>query len=295
MIDTESLNALNLYSNDISAEGAKLIAQMLANKSNLRTLGLSNNIIGHGGARELANTCLRHLNSLQTLALESNLIGNIGLNNIANALLHNTNLQDLFLYNNDIDDEILPDFSKMLANKPQLRVLGLEYNRIRSRGAVSVFEAVQKLPKFERFFISHNLLDHEIGPAVSELITNSKTLKEIRINCNNQMGDECGLEIARALLRTQTVKVCHLSDTKLSGKSAEMLAEVLRQSPSLKDLDISNNLIIMDDIELLANAFKESQIECLNIRGNIVSAEEIVAFEHLLMPVSTMTKRKFIF
>ena len=74
-----------------------------------------------------------------------------------------------------------------------------------------------------------------------------------------------------------------------------MLAEVIRQSATLKDLDISNNLIIMDDIELLANAFKDSQIECLNIRGNIVSAEEIVAFEHLLMPVSTMTNRKFIF
>ena len=51
----------------------------------------------------------------------------------------------------------------------------------------------------------------------------------------------------------------------------------------------------MDDIEQLANSFKESQIECLNIRNNIVSAEEIVAFEHLLVPVSTMTKRKFIF
>lgn len=51
----------------------------------------------------------------------------------------------------------------------------------------------------------------------------------------------------------------------------------------------------MDDIEILANAFKESCIECLNLRGNIVSAEEIVVFEHLLAPVCTMTKRKFIF
>lgn len=51
----------------------------------------------------------------------------------------------------------------------------------------------------------------------------------------------------------------------------------------------------MDDIEILANAFKESQIECLNLRSNIVSAEEIVAFEHLLAAVCTMTKRKFIF
>ena len=80
------------------------------------------------------------------------------------------------------------------------------------------------------------------------------------------------------------------------GKSATKLCEVIRKKNStLKDLDISNNLIIMDDIEMLANAFKESHIECLNIRNNIVSAEEIVAFEHLLVPVCTMAKRKFIF
>ena len=90
--------------------------------------------------------------------------------------------------------------------------------------------------------------------------------------------------------------MCHISDTKISGKSATKLCEVIRKkNHSLKDLDISSNLIIMDDIEKLANAFKESTIDCLNIRNNIVSAEEIVAFEHLLVPVSTMTKRKFIF
>lgn len=268
---------------------------MLANKTHLKTLGLSNNIIGHGGARELATNCLRHLTSLQQLSLESNLIGNIGLSNISNALLNNDSLQELFLYNNDLDDEILPQLSAMLANKSKLQVLGLEYNRIRSKGAISVFNTIQALPKFERFFISHNLLDHEIAPAACSLIAGSSSLKEIRINNNVQMGDECGLEIAKALLQSRSVRVCHISDTKISGKSAAMFADVIKQSPTLKDLDISNNLIIMDDIELLANAFKESQIECLNIRGNIVSAEEIVAFEHLLMPVSTMTKRKFIF
>jgi len=87
-----------------------------------------------------------------------------------------------------------------------------------------------------------------------------------------------------------------LSNTKITAKSALQLCAVIKKANHyLKDLDISNNLIIMDDIEILANAFKESHIECLNIRGNIVSAEEIIAFEHLLAPVSTMTKRKFIF
>jgi len=124
----------------------------------------------------------------------------------------------------------------------------------------------------------------------------SNSLKEIRLNDNDQIGDDAGLKIAEGLLSSRSIRVCHISDTKISGLSATKLCEVIRQkSSTLKDLDISNNLIIMDDIEHLANAFKESTIECLNIRNNIVSAEEIVAFEHLLVPVSTMTKRKFIF
>jgi Ran GTPase-activating protein (RanGAP) involved in mRNA processing and transport len=64
LLDTESLLALNLYSNDINAEGAQLISQMLANKTNLKILGLSNNMIGHGGARELAGS-LKDLKNLQ--------------------------------------------------------------------------------------------------------------------------------------------------------------------------------------------------------------------------------------
>jgi len=46
--NTDSLTDICLYSNEINSEGAQLIAYMLANKFNLRTLGLSNNYIGHG-------------------------------------------------------------------------------------------------------------------------------------------------------------------------------------------------------------------------------------------------------
>mgnify|MGYP001626731160 CR=1 FL=1 len=53
-----TLTDISLYSNEIDAEGAQMIAQMLVNKTRLRTLGLSNNIIGQGGAREIASVCL---------------------------------------------------------------------------------------------------------------------------------------------------------------------------------------------------------------------------------------------
>lgn len=43
----------------------------------------------------------------------------------------------------------------------------------------------------------------------------------------------------------------------MGNQSAFVLSEVIKRG-SIRDLDLSNNLIIMDDIEILANAFKES-------------------------------------
>lgn len=139
---------------------------MLVNKIRLKTLGLSNNIIGVGGARELASICLAELTSLNRLSLESNLIGNSGLEAIARALINNTSLKEIFLYNNDLDDDTMADFSAMLGNKGQLQTLGLEYNRIRSRGANHVFDALQPLPRFERLFFSHNLISENSAVAI---------------------------------------------------------------------------------------------------------------------------------
>jgi len=45
----------------------------------------------------------------------------------------------------------------------------------------------------------------------------------------------------------------------------------------------------------LAQAFKESALELLNLRGNVVSAEEILAFDAVLATVANMPRRKFLF
>jgi len=69
---------------------------MLYNKVGLTTLGLSNNMITTGGARELA-PCLEGLTKLQKLSMESNLIGNAGCNAIAQALKNNISLREIYL------------------------------------------------------------------------------------------------------------------------------------------------------------------------------------------------------
>ena len=49
------------------------------------------------------------------------------------------------------------------------------------------------------------------------MLTMSGSIRELRLNDNTQIGDEAGLQIAQGLLNSGTIRVCHLSDTKISG------------------------------------------------------------------------------
>ena len=91
------------------------------------------------------------------------------------------------------------NFSQMLSNKGRLVTLGLEYNRIRSRGINHVFDCVKCLPRFERLFVSHNLITNDSCEAIYQMLRDSNSLKELRINNNNQIGDESGQEIVKGL------------------------------------------------------------------------------------------------
>jgi hypothetical protein len=69
----------------------------------------------------------------------------------------NETLEELYLYNNEIDDDSMEKFAEMLSNKKRLRVLGLECNKIRTRADL-ILEKVKVLPHFERLFLSQNAL-----------------------------------------------------------------------------------------------------------------------------------------
>jgi Ran GTPase-activating protein (RanGAP) involved in mRNA processing and transport len=50
------------------------------------------------------------------------------------------------------------------------------------------------------------------------------------------------------MLLNKNLRVCHVSNNKLSSEVAEKFAEVINKNVNLKDLDLSNNLFIMDEL-----------------------------------------------
>ncbi len=90
------------------------------------------------GAITLAKIGLVDKPHLNKLALEGNSIGCKGLEAISLALMDNTELVEIYLYNNQLEDECMEVFGKMLTNKVNLYALGMEFNKIGAEGAAFV-------------------------------------------------------------------------------------------------------------------------------------------------------------
>jgi Ran GTPase-activating protein (RanGAP) involved in mRNA processing and transport len=99
-------------------------------------------------------------------------------------MIDNESLEELYLYNNEIDDDAIDAFTEMLENKKRLRILGLEYNKIRFK-AEHIMRSVQSKVGFERLYLTQNMIQPTIGEAVYELLTTSYSIRELRMNHNH--------------------------------------------------------------------------------------------------------------
>lgn len=66
----------------------------------------------------------------------------------------NTELQELYLYNNHLNDVGMDKLGQMLSNKINLYALGMEFNKIGSEGAAYIFNNVKRLKNFEKLYLN---------------------------------------------------------------------------------------------------------------------------------------------
>lgn len=208
----------------------------------------------------------------------------------------NTELREIYLYNNQIEDEGMDEFGIMIESKKNLFAIGLEFNKLGAEGISHVLIAIKKLKLFEKLYINANDIKGtpQLGNALVECFSQCENLKEVRLS-NNRLGDEGGIPLAKALKVSKSIKVCHVSNNKISSEAAKEFAETIKVNHDLRDLDLSSNMIIMEELQMLADAFKESGLEILNLRNNLISSEEILAFDSVLAFVANLPKRKFLF
>jgi hypothetical protein len=165
-----SLQVLNLGSNNIGDEGAKGLP--LAGLSKLQTLNLGGNNIGAEGAKGLP---LAALSKLTSLSLIDNNIGAEGAKGLSLATL--TALKTLGLFGNNIGDE----GARGLQLPLMLQFLGLSYNNITDEGVNAL---LKKIPKTKLTNI-----DLDGNPYNSSRISPNRAVQQKRLleNCQSQL------------------------------------------------------------------------------------------------------------
>ena len=204
----------NRFKNEITSEGAKLIAEAIKVNKTLQELDISHNNISDDGAAAISDA-LKSNNLLQILNMSSNNINDKGAIKVAEAIQVNKTLQELYIRSNYIklSDDGAAAFSDALKNNNSLQILCMLYNNITSEGAKLIAEAIKV----------------------------NKTLQELDIS-NNDISDDGAAAISNALKTNNSLLILDMSYNHITSEGAKVIAEAIKVNTTLHTLNLRQDI-----------------------------------------------------
>jgi Ran GTPase-activating protein (RanGAP) involved in mRNA processing and transport len=151
VIINRKCSGLNLRKNQITFQGALLIADVFHRNIRLKILDLSYNNISDRGTQYLAEALLENT-TLKELSLGSNKITNKGIKYLTKMLQLNETLEKLDLFENDFDDDGLKLLTNVLSRDNHTLVeLSIRSNRsITDRSIYSIIDLFKENRTLDR-------------------------------------------------------------------------------------------------------------------------------------------------
>ena len=138
------LTDLNLSDNQISDEGALMLAEAMTLGCKLERLDLSNNQIGEAGGVAFAKALASNKTPLNTFKLVRNKLGEESGVAFAQAISSSSTIRTLCLQHNDMGGRSAEALSIALDGNPQLTQLGTEGNALPYSGMLKLEEVIQR-------------------------------------------------------------------------------------------------------------------------------------------------------
>ncbi|XP_050959753.1 uncharacterized protein LOC127161151 [Labeo rohita] len=245
------LNTLILNNNCITEESCHVLAAALnSNPSNLKELDLSKNKLGNSGMKIILTLFENVQCRLEKLKLSNCSITEEGYKALASALKSNpSHLIELDLTGNDPGQSGVKELDDLLQSQ------NYSLKTLRLLQSPDAEEACKYLT--DVLHIKNPLLE-------SELNLSKRKLEDTQVN-----------QIA-ALLQDKHCKLntLMLCDCGLTEKSCSALATVLRSNPSLKELDMSKNILQDLGVKKLQNGLEDKNCTLQKLRLSDCSITE---------------------
>lgn len=273
---TPGVKYLNLSANNLDDQAFKMLAPSLKHMPNLQYLNLSDNDMK--GRYDCWND-LTNTPHLQTLDLSFNNLGNEGMQALAKTLCSMPHLHNLYIVYNRIGDLGVAYLAEALPEMRSLQALGLSHNEIGNQGIQTLRTTLSQhpLPHLEYVGLNANRFDSQSGKAFGELLSAIPGLQELDISYTHGMGDLWFQAFAKAIKpkALHGLQLLDLIETNMGDSGLTAVIKVLKQTPNLKILRLSDNLVQEKGIKALTKMLYVHpmlRLEQLQVSGNNIKS-----------------------
>ncbi|XP_073700578.1 ribonuclease inhibitor-like [Garra rufa] len=240
LMDSHSkVEKLKLNNCELTEKNCSVLATVLSSKTILKEMDLSNSRLLNSGVKEICEALKK--STLKILKLSNCSITEEGFKALASALRSNpSHLIELDLTGNDPGQSGVEELLILLQNqKYSLKTLRLLQNPDADEAYQFVIKQVGKNPLLQREL---NLSRCELG--------------DTRVNQIAALLQDKHCQLSTLILR----------DCGLTEESCSALAKVLRSNTSLKELDMSNNILQDSGVKKLQNGLENTNCKLEKLR-----------------------------
>ena len=326
--DSARFSTLRFGGKSFNLEAAGVVAKVLSQIKGVRTLDLSDIIAGQetGEARqslELLSKAAAGMDIVE-LRMDENALGANGIrlseavlkgNKSLEALTFNdcgleskactylsefilskgkpTKIKKIQMFNNCLTSAGAVALAPLIENSPSLRDVRISTTRISSDGGAKLAAALTSCHQLESLDLTDNNLGAEAGKIIMDKVFDSQpNIRVLRIG-DSGLGREQYLGIIKRLTEAKAdLQVIDLSYADLEDEDVPTLGALLRQSSSLRVLNLEGNGWEADGATKVAAVLRESKVplEELSFNNNQLNASVVPAIVELLAAKTSIKK-----
>jgi Ran GTPase-activating protein (RanGAP) involved in mRNA processing and transport len=252
----DNLRILNIGGNNIHAAGANALVSALATKNTLQELDIQKNSIRSEGTHALQQWIERSNCSLHKVKLSENLIGHVGARGLAVALARNTSVKE-FIFSKNFCGVEGSGFGMCLSQNSTLETLDLTKNDVNDDSCGAIVTGLHMNVTLKHLRLNGEVVLSNRGAiALGKFLANPKCHLEILDLAGNDIRDEGAIALGEALTTNTSLKTLFLQNNSIQDDGGKALGLGLKHSQTLQILDVSNNPI---NKELIGEYFSDKR------------------------------------
>ena len=276
------LKRLALRKVNVSDDGAVSLAEAIKTSADnvtcqLRWLDLGSNDVRSRGAIAIGEALEHPEVRITRLTLRGNGICSEGMEALGKGAGTSATLRRIDLAHNGFGDRGVIAFADALSRgaAPNLRVVLLGFNSIGPDGVKALMQALMGT-NVEHLDLGCNVVGAEGTKAIADMI-NSTRLKSVNLACNNigLRGDRSGLKaLSKALETNTTLEILNLRGNALHADCAKDIADFLLEETALIQLNVGYNELYDEGAWEIAEALEENgTVVGLDLQRNEITDE----------------------